>query len=188
MIGAAAQRLRARADRNPEVSCSLTRSLDAAEHDARRGLRRWAPTALLVALFIQFGLTYLYLAEFEREPWPAVLLPGFGRVHEVSEGIESTRVELHVELEGGTVLTPTLTDAFAPIPQSMHVPLCRQLRAMSQFSPEIEAWLLSGARRAADGRSIEALELRWIRERRPVGGSTPTDRKIEEVRRVVAPR
>lgn len=157
---------------------------------------------VLAALFVQFGLAYLYLGISGREPWPALLFPGFGLVSPVEGTVETVRLEVGVELEDGEQSTLTTTEVLAAVPQSMHIPVSRRLRALPSYSPTLAAWLVDGASRAT-GRSvdaIDAIELRWVRERRPVAGSAESEandeleRELEreyeilEVRRVVAPR
>ncbi|EDM80593.1 hypothetical protein PPSIR1_36909 [Plesiocystis pacifica SIR-1] len=148
-------------------------------------LRKWTPTLLLAALFVQFALAYVYMGAQAREPWPALIFPGFGLVSEPGAAIEVVRFEARIELDNGETLTPTTAALLPEVPQSMHVALTRQLRALPDYSPELHAWLFDAARRLAADEPVEAIELRWVRERRATDGSVE-DERVEEVRRVLA--
>jgi hypothetical protein len=146
--------------------------------------RTRVPFLVTSLLFAQFTLAYVVQAAGLHEPWPALLLPGFGKVQDTSKGVESTRVEVELELADGVRMRSNATRLLAEVPQSMHVAVLRQLRAMPEFSPDIQAWLLAQARADADA-DVDALELRWIRETRPAPGQDGAlVQSVEEVRRV----
>lgn len=116
---------------------------------------------LLGALLAQFTATYVTLAATRHELWPAIVLPGFAATYGEPE-METERLEIEAVPEQGSAMPLSTQDVFADMPPTMRAAVTRNLKTLTSYSPQLEAWLL-GRAAAAAGTPIDGLTLTWVR-------------------------
>lgn len=132
-----------------------------------------------VALPVQYALAG-FVGLHHREPWPAVILPGFATVRGAGGPVEVVRPSFEVHFAGGGSLALPVDRLLEGVPRSHHPGMldagCRPATLSGTqgtercLDPEVRHWLRARVERAFPDRRAERLDVVWTRVRVEVQG------------------
>lgn len=142
-------------------------------------------------LLLQYGVVGL-VGLHGSEPWPAVLLPGFKKIYETSEGFSMERAQIEVVFKNGTRASVPIDRFLAPLPRSHHPSFfekqCRPAsltgtsRSERCRTPEGRRWFVARAGHLFPDRSIRGVDVVWERLRIEPETASSTTRPLDTLR------
>jgi len=129
---------------------------------------------VLVVLPLQYALVGL-IGWVDREPWPALVLPGFKTVYATNDTLEVVRPSLVAYSTADTAHPLSIPQFLDPLPRSHHAAFFREQCRLAFLSgtpaterclaPEAQRWFVDRADTLLPGITIQRVDIVWSRLR-----------------------